>query len=149
MKESSFWTRRIRRLLVLAAGCADKDIHVERIENAVAVGTPDVDYCIGGRCGKIELKYRPHHPSRAGTPVLGTGRGMRKSQIVWAVRRIRADGAVFLCIGTCVMTWFIDLRILDARGMLALETYSVEKLSSICVWHTGMPYDELAWSLCA
>lgn len=143
MKESSFWSRRVRRLVTMSAACVSRPLDVERVENSVQVGTPDVDYCLGGYTAKIELKYRPHHPSRPGTPVLGLGRGMRKSQIVWATKRIRAGGTVFLCIGTCAMTWFIDLRGLTPKEMLDLEMASVQELHGRAVWRTGDTYEAL------
>lgn len=143
MKESTFWTNRVRGLVRLSAACADMVIHAERVENAVAVGTPDVDYCINGRHGKIELKYAPRHPVRPSTPVLGLGKGLRKSQIVWATRRKRAGGRVYLCIGTVAATWFIDLSLLTPRQMKDTEMMTVAELDSIAAWRSGQPHEQL------
>ncbi len=35
-----------------------------RVENAALPGTPDVSYCIDGRWGWLELKYRARNPTK-------------------------------------------------------------------------------------
>lgn len=53
-------------------------VWLQRVENAVGVGMPDV-YAQGTW---IELKA-PARPSRASTPLLGSRAGLRPSQINW------------------------------------------------------------------
>lgn len=62
--------------------------HFERIEShETAVGTPDVDYCIGGYCNNIELKF---------TESEKRGFRLRPSQAGWFRRRVKAGGQPWL-----------------------------------------------------
>lgn len=137
MIESSFWTRRLRKLLVVSCRNNGFRSHFERIENAVAVGTPDVDYCVNGVCGKIELKYTSSHPRRPGTPVLGKGKGLRKSQIVWASRRSYAGGTVFVCIGSPTHTWLINVRDWPPARLASIALLTSAELHDVSIWSTG------------
>lgn len=140
MKEAEFWKDRLRPWLVDACRDLGYRAHFERVENAVAIGTPDVDWCVlppgaaAGVAGKIELKYAPRHPAREATPVLGRGNGLRRSQIAWAVKRCWAGGRVFCAIGTPDMTWVIDLRGMSAPELAAIELLPAPRLREISAW---------------
>lgn len=134
MNEATFWKDRLRPLLLRECRALGLRHHFERVENAVGVGDPDVDYCIDGVAGKMELKYVPKHPARLATPVLGRGKGMRRSQIVWAAKRLHAGGRVFLAIGTPAATWVIDLHGWKARDMKALDFATAPRLHEISAW---------------
>ena len=54
MNESGLW-KRIKK--------ANPDAHLERIENSVGVGTPDVNFCTSDASGWIELKYLEPTPT--------------------------------------------------------------------------------------
>ena len=54
MSEAALW-RRVRKGL---------PGHLVRVENAVEAGTPDVNYCIDGAEGWIELKQLDRWPAR-------------------------------------------------------------------------------------
>jgi hypothetical protein len=56
-----------------------------RIENAASAGAPDLNWCIDGAEGWIELKIREHNR------VL-----LRKFQYAWGIRRSRYGGKVFV-----------------------------------------------------
>jgi hypothetical protein len=112
----------------------DWKCHFERVENAVASGTPDVDYCISGSSGKLELKYAQKHPAKQTTPVLGRGNGLRRSQIVWIARRLHAGGRVFVGIGTPKTTWIIDTKVLSVGDLASLDLLSPMQLREISVW---------------
>jgi hypothetical protein len=137
VKESSFWTGRLRDHLAGACQVLGWRYHLERVENAVAAGTPDVDWCINGVEGTMELKYSPRHPVRPATPVLGRDNGMRRSQVVWAVRRLRAGGRVFVAIGTPQATWVVDLRGWSPEAMASLELATAPRLGEISAWCAG------------
>ena len=66
MSEKSLWTttRTGIKGLMPSGDCV-----LERIENDVGRGTPDVNYCIAGKAGWIELKFLPKWPKRAATLV--------------------------------------------------------------------------------
>jgi hypothetical protein len=62
--------------------------HLDRIEShATSVGRPDVNYCIDGVTGDIELKF--YDASKGGFV-------LRPSQNAWMMQRVRADGEVFI-----------------------------------------------------
>jgi len=134
--EARFWTARLRPLLVNECRAAGMRCHFERVENAVAVGTPDVDYCVAGVHGKMELKYAPRHPVRSSTPVLGRGNGLRRSQIIWAARRLSAGGRVFVAIGDPEGTWLIDLAHHPLPVWPEIELWTASRLGESAAWHS-------------
>jgi hypothetical protein len=138
MDEATFWSDRLRPMLVKQCQALRLRHHFERVENYVAEGTPDVDYCIAGFAGKIELKYGTGGV-RQSTPVLGRGHGLRRSQIIFASRRTWAGGAVWCIIGSPDKTWAIDLRGMDPEAMDALATYNPSQLDAVAAWHTVHP----------
>lgn len=134
VNEADFWNDRIRPLLVRECRAGGHRAHLERIENTAGVGTPDVDYCIDSVAGKVELKFAPRHPIRNTSRILAKGKGLRRSQIVWAVRRMRAGGRVFLLIGTPEQAWLINLAGMSAREMADLETITPSRAAEISAW---------------
>lgn len=69
---------------------------LERIENVLASGTPDV-HGLGARGGAfwIEMKVAKT-PARAVTPVFGAGRGLTTDQENWLLRYAKAGGRAFV-----------------------------------------------------
>lgn len=61
--------------------------HFERIEShETAIGTPDVNYCIGGYVNHLELKYTEKDK----------GCHLRPSQCAWFKKRVKAKGQPWL-----------------------------------------------------
>lgn len=87
MSEASLWTS-IRNNIGQRG-------HFTRIEFNPEAGVPDVDYCLKGEEGKIELKYIARAPSRDNTQVFGE-HGLRDSQIAWIHTRVRHGGRVWI-----------------------------------------------------
>ena len=139
MTEAVFWTTRARGYLIGECRKARLRCHVERVENAVAVGTPDVDYCIASATGKLELKYAARHPVRDTTAVLGQSKGLRRSQIVWAARRIHAGGRVLLLVGTPDAMWLLDLSRMPLPQWAGIELLSAPGLAQAAAWHNVHP----------
>lgn len=134
MDEAGFWSDKLRPYLTAQCQKAGLRFHLERVENMVADGTPDVDYCIAGVAGKIELKYSPHHPVRESTPLMPEGKRLRRSQIIWAKSRMHAGGRVFLLIGTPRESWLIDLAGMSAREMGSLGLLTSPGAREIAAW---------------
>jgi hypothetical protein len=67
--------------------------HVKRIENAVEKGTPDVNYCIRGAEGWLELKEADLWPVKGGVLRLDH---YTNEQRIWHKLRNRAGGRVFV-----------------------------------------------------
>jgi hypothetical protein len=136
MDEVGFWSERIRPNLTKSCQALGLRFHFERIENIVADGTPDVNYCIDGVEGGIELKYNDTAPGDT-AQVLRIGRGMRRSQIVYAARRVWAGGRCWCLIGNQRATWLVDLRGLTPEEMADLSVASAARLRQIATWHCG------------
>lgn len=136
MDEAEFWTGKLRPKLIKLCQEAGLRNHFERVENMVADGTPDVIYCIGGAEGGIELKYAPTHPARDTSQVLSKGKGLRRSQVIYATRRAWAGGRVFCMVGTPAEAWLIDLCTLAPPAMVGIATASVMELRALSVWYS-------------
>jgi hypothetical protein len=68
--------------------------HLVRIENHAGTGQPDVNYCIAGVEGWIELKYLEAFPKRQDTMVRIPH--FEPEQRIWLTQRKNAGGRVFL-----------------------------------------------------
>lgn len=92
--EAKLWTYVEKRLKSIS-------IHLTRVEShSTAVGVPDVNYCIEGIEGWIELKAE-------------TTKGMvlRQSQKVWMRDRLRAGATKIY------LLWAADVEYTDKRGL--------------------------------
>ena len=89
---------------------------MDRVENGVIEGMPDVSTTAAGIDVWIELKYVAKWPSRANTRVLGD-KGLRAEQINWHLRHKRAGGRSYILMG-------IGKEIYLADGMYAKEVNS-------------------------
>ena len=87
MSEHNLWVR-------IRSNIGDRG-HFVRMEFNPEAGIPDVDYCIKGVEGKIELKYTASVPARANTAVFTNG-GLRDAQIAWIYTRVRHGGRVWI-----------------------------------------------------
>ena len=131
MNESSYW-KGIRRSL-RGKG------HFDRIENDVAAGRPDVNYCVQGFEGNIELKYRVKAPVRPSTMVFPKGKGLRPSQVVWIIERVHHGGVVFLLAGVGRRGFMIRMTAEVARGFNSLTIMQLESLNLL----QGKPIDQI------
>lgn len=84
------WLKQARQVL-------GSDLQIERIENMLTAGRPDVDVFWLGKPAVIELKICPKRPARP-TTVLRFGSPLRPSQIEWARVRVAAGGTVWYLI---------------------------------------------------
>lgn len=91
LPEQRFWDR-ARRALVPA-------LHIERIENVVGEGTPDIWVLApSGRVTPVELKAVQGWPKRATTRVLGRD-GLNRAQRNWHLRWRQAGGVSAVLVG--------------------------------------------------
>lgn len=89
MSESNFWDR-VRNGVKLVKPKAELD----RVENMVMAGMPDVNFLIDLREGWMELKQIDKEPARGGK-VFGDG-GLRDAQVLWIHRRWKKGGNVHI-----------------------------------------------------
>lgn len=73
------------------------EFHVERVENLVMSGRPDVDLMWKGVVLPIELKAKAAKPVRWSTPVLGSD-GLNTHQLNWWLRWVRDGGQGFILV---------------------------------------------------
>lgn len=78
---------------------------LERVENGVHIGTADVNYCIRGHEGWIELKA-VDLPKRGDTAVLGR-QGLNKEQINWHLARTQVLSQTWVFISADPYRWLV------------------------------------------
>lgn len=81
--------------------------HFERIENMVGIGRPDVNYCVNGFEGNIELKQVPAWPVKS-EKVLEI-KHFSPQQRLWIRKRVAAGGRVYVLLEVVrpVPTYFL------------------------------------------
>lgn len=114
---------------------------LDRIENAVVTGMPDINMCIGGREFWIEQKS-PKEPVRSTTPLFGSNHKISQEQQNWFLRQRQAGGKAYFLIVT-------DKRWMLLPGFLAdeINTMTVQELLEQCLWSTTKPVrDKEQWT---
>jgi hypothetical protein len=101
---------------------------IERIENLIAPGTFDCNYCLWGDEGWLEIKA-PTEPKRPSTPLLGSNHKVSQDQANWALAQRRAGGRALFWFGT-------DKRRMLLPGSLAdnLNHMTVDELLAEALW---------------
>jgi len=113
---------------------------LDRIENPLVVGMPDINMCIGGTEVWIEQKS-PKEPVRSTTPLFGSNHKISQEQQNWFLRQRRAGGKAYFLIVS-------DKRWMLLPGFLADEIngMTVGELLEQCVWSTTKPVrDKEQW----
>lgn len=119
----------------------------ERVENGIAAGWPDVNYCLRpGAEGWIELKA-PTEPAKADTRLLNSNGNhpMTIEQLNWMLSQHQAGGRVFLFVATKQR-----LLLLPAPKVIKLHlevnNQTAQQLERISIWHTKVPVtDAQVW----
>lgn len=93
MNEAGFY-QRIRKKILAAFPLS----RIDRIENNLSSGIPDVSACINGVDVWIELKYAEKWPARASTRLLSRY-GLNPDQVNWHIRQATAGGASYVAVG--------------------------------------------------
>lgn len=99
MTEKSFWSTWIKPVLddERLPGIANK------VQDAFNSGLPDVDYCIDGYAGKLELKYEKQWPVRETTGVpIAVSVNQRRQLRRW----VEAGGDAYVLLGVAD-AWFL------------------------------------------
>lgn len=87
-------------------------LHMERIENLVGVGRPDVDTLVMGSFVPIELKQIARFPVRATSRVLGD-KGLSIVQQNWHLNWRRWGGRSMVVVGVDVQVFAFDGALAD------------------------------------
>lgn len=114
---------------------------LDRIENVVVNGMPDINFCSGGVECWIEQKS-PKEPKRSTTPLFGSNHKISQEQANWMLRQRKAGGKCWFLIST-------DKRWILVGGFLAdqLNNLTVDEIVEQCVWSTTKPVrDKEQWT---
>lgn len=132
MLESGLWNT-IRKNLKGTPG-----LHMERIENVVGVGTPDVNICHEGKEAWVELKLIRSFPKRSTTPVRIPH--FKEEQLYWIQERAKAGGRAWLFVQVQGEGYFLfgpETAAQIFRGELTQEEWWMEAYktwSGRCLW---------------
>lgn len=113
---------------------------IDRVENIVVTGMPDVNFCGNSIECWIEIKT-PTEPKRKNTKLFGSNHKISMEQANWALRQIQAGGRVFFLIRT-------DKRWALVHGNEAdyINDYTVADLILKSCWHSMDPTREKRWT---
>lgn len=92
--------------------CLKDKVYLERVENVVNPGRPDVDVLWDGVVLPIELKALEAFPQRASTPVLG-GKGLNQNQLNWWLNWRRWGGSGFIVAGVAGEIFAVPAKFSD------------------------------------
>lgn len=113
---------------------------LDRIENHMIPGMPDINFCAEGVEVWIELKS-PVEPKKEETPLFGSNHKVSQDQKNWMLRQRLAGGMSFFLIGT------------DQRWILAGSSHAdhingmtVSQIIDVAQWNTLKPIrDKEQW----
>lgn len=124
--------------------CRPRD-RFQRIENGLGAGMPDVNYCIMGVEGWIEIK-QPDEPKRPTTPLLHSQHQVSVEQANWLLAQAQAGGVGWLFIATKQRLLFIPGAEVGRRG-IRINQMTVHQLEGISSWKTLVPVmDQRRWA---
>lgn len=117
-----------------------------RVENVLLPGVPDINYCINGIEGWLELKCPPVKANEKSS-VFGGGHGVSPAQLAWALSQSRAGGRCFLLTGNEHFTCLHDMCWLSEHySATALNKLSRQEFIRLAVAYSGRKLDKAAWS---
>jgi len=106
---------------------------LDRVENLMVDGMPDVNMCIDGHEFWIELKS-PIEPKRPGTPLFGSNHQVTLEQRNWMLRHLAAGGVGFYLIST-PKRWML----IPGRHHDEINKMTVMELLDVSLWTTNKP----------
>lgn len=113
---------------------------LNRIENLVGAGDPDVNVVVrgNGRIIPVELKQIDTFPKRKATPVLGRD-GLNQNQLNWHLEFRRVGGRAFILVGVGpVNIYFVDAKFHDEIN--AMPAHILEHVSIATSWKDIISY---------
>ena len=111
---------------------------MERVENAVGEGTPDVTVLYAGIVTPTELKAVEEPPTRITTRLLPSGKGLSVTQLNWHLAWAKAGGRSLILVGCGSRLIFgVDGIHADEVNDWSLENFARGALAAT--------WDEVAW----
>ena len=126
--------------------CRPED-RFERVENGLVDGMPDVNYCLAGCEGWIEIKC-PALPARDTTPLLGGGDNhpLSVGQANWMLKQSRARGRAWLFIVTREWCALIPGAVVGKLGADVVNALTAADILAQAAWKVQLPVrDATAW----
>ena len=114
---------------------------LDRIENVVGVGTPDVNYCIDGVDGWIEMKS-PKEPVRPTSKLFKfkNNHSLNQDQMNWFLRQRNADGRAFILICTNKRWMLVEGEHADR-----INDMTAQEICNIACWSLPKPISVGGW----
>lgn len=123
---------------VVRAG--DYERRMDRVENIVLPGCPDVNGCFNGVEFWIEIK-EPKEPKRAKTPLFGSNHRLSVEQRNWIKRQLLAKGLAYIYIDTG--SWRL---LISGRWADELNEMTLSELKDVALWVGKVPIkDTVHW----
>jgi hypothetical protein len=104
---------------------------IDRIENLMVMGMPDINGCIWGNEFWMELKS-PVEPKRASSTMFASNHKLSIDQQNWFLRQRSASGQAYVIIHTDKRWYLIDGEHADI-----INKASVELLTALTLWNTA------------
>lgn len=110
-----------------------KGRRLQRIENIVGSGMPDINGCFNGREFWIEVKA-PKEPKRPSTPLFGSNHKVSQEQKNWFMEQRQSGGRGYLFIDTDQRRILIDGKFADD-----INTMTADEICDKSLWVAGKP----------
>lgn len=117
MIEKTFWNDYVRKAL------HQPPFRVaNKVQDAFNKGLPDVEYCLRGACGKLELKYVPRYPETdRGRIPINVSSFQRRQLVQWQ----NAGGTAYVLLGVERDWYLLSPHVPDALTRDDLEQASI------------------------
>jgi len=109
---------------------------LDRVENLLVPGTPDINFCADGVESWIELKT-PIEPLRANTPLFGSNHRVSQNQQNWFWRQRYARGRCYFLLATNKRWILLGGQFADEINEMPLD-----KIIENALWCASRPIKE-------
>jgi hypothetical protein len=109
---------------------------LDRVENFVVAGMPDINFCSEGKESWIEQKS-PTEPKRQSTKLFGSNHKISQDQKNWFLRQMKAEGNAYFLIVTNKQWMLVGGEHADE-----INEMTTEEIANICLWKTKKPVKE-------
>ena len=115
--------------------CPPRLVRLNRVENAVGVGDPDVEIISRGKVSKVELKAVDCPPARGSTSLLPKGKGLSTEQENWLIEWLKHGGNGYVLIGVGSGQYLISCRTIAPALINSLTLLDVQHAALATKWH--------------
>lgn len=113
---------------------------IDRIENCLVLGMPDINCCFDGTEVWIELKS-PIEPKKGRTPLFGSNHKVSQDQANWMLRQKIAGGRAYFLISTDKR-----LALLASHFSMSINDMTIDEIIDNASWSAMKPLrDKELW----